>query len=86
MSEQVGECSPFYPPLAWEDTCLVTEMTPGGTLAHIYQLTSTDQVSYGLLISTILKFKYRDYYDYFYIKFFKIIFILWNFVYSLLFL
>ena len=35
-------------PLAWEDTCLVTEMTPGGTLAHIYQLTSTDQVSCAL--------------------------------------
>ena len=35
-------------PLAWEDTCLVTDMTPGGTLAHIYQLTSTDQVSCAL--------------------------------------
>lgn len=44
MSEEVGDCIPFHP-LAWEDTCLVTEMTPGGTLAHIHQLTSTDQVS-----------------------------------------
>lgn len=34
--------------LAWEDACLVTEMTPGETLAHIHQLTSTDQVSCAL--------------------------------------
>lgn len=47
MSEEVGDGIPFYP-LAWEDACLVTEMTPGETLAHIHQLTSTDQVSCAL--------------------------------------